>query len=193
MPRSAMPCTCSISSWTWVASCLQRRQIGTDDLDRIGAFDAGNRLLDVVLDVLREVEVDAGQFVGEFFLQLVRSAFPWSCPRAIRRTASSGTNNSTLENGDGVAAVVRPAMLRHHGDDFRMAQQDLAHLAGRRGAGVQGHRRRHRGADPVVALLERGQELAAEPRRSRPPTARNSTPMPTMICAVASDQRSTGV
>ena len=47
---------------------LQYRQIGADDLRRVGAFDAGQALLDIVLDVLREVEVDADELLGEFGL-----------------------------------------------------------------------------------------------------------------------------
>jgi len=35
-------------------------QIGTDDLDRIDAFDARDSFLDVVLNVLGEIEDDPG-------------------------------------------------------------------------------------------------------------------------------------
>ncbi len=46
-------------------------QIWTDDLDRICALDAGQRLLDVVLNVLREIKGRAGHRVGEFLLKLL--------------------------------------------------------------------------------------------------------------------------
>jgi hypothetical protein len=35
-------------------------EVVTEELERIFAFDARHRLLDVVLDVLREIEIDAG-------------------------------------------------------------------------------------------------------------------------------------
>src|SRR5579871_1055670 len=40
-----------------IAIALQRRQVVAVELDRILALDPGGRLLDVVLDVLREIEI----------------------------------------------------------------------------------------------------------------------------------------
>ncbi len=40
-------------------------EVGAEDLDRVLALDAGERLLDVVGDVLREVEDDAGERLAE--------------------------------------------------------------------------------------------------------------------------------
>ena len=54
---------------------LEFVQIGTDDLDRVGALDAGKCLFHVVADVLGEVEVDPGELL-ELLHQL---SFP--CPR----------------------------------------------------------------------------------------------------------------
>ena len=50
---------------------LSGRQIAADDLHGISAFDAGQRLLHIVLNVLREIEINSGQLVGKFVLQLV--------------------------------------------------------------------------------------------------------------------------
>src|SRR5262249_21138750 len=41
-----------------VRESFQHGKIGPDDLDRVRAFHPGQTLLDVVLDVLREVEID---------------------------------------------------------------------------------------------------------------------------------------
>ena len=46
-------------------------KIGTDDLDRIDAFDARDPFLDVVLNVLGEIEDDPRQFVIKLRLNLV--------------------------------------------------------------------------------------------------------------------------
>ena len=43
-----------------IREVLEHLQIRAQDLDGIRAFDAGQRLLDVVLDVLRKIEADAG-------------------------------------------------------------------------------------------------------------------------------------
>ena len=69
-----------------------------------------------------------------------------------------------VEEARRVAAVVRPAVLRNDRDDLGMAQQDLADLVDDRHAGFQRYGRRHGGADPQIAFLERRQEFAAEPR-----------------------------
>ena len=69
-----------------------------------------------------------------------------------------------IEEARRVAAVVRPAVLGDDRDDFGMAQQDLADLVDERHAGFQRYGRRHGGADPQIAFLERRQEFAAEPR-----------------------------
>jgi hypothetical protein len=58
--RSVMPGTVAITRRS-VGGLLQRLQVVAVDLDRILALDAGGGLLDVVLDVLREIEIDAGK------------------------------------------------------------------------------------------------------------------------------------
>lgn len=54
---------------------FQHLKIRADDLDRIGAFDARQRLFDIVLDILREIEPDARQFLAEFLLQFFGQLF----------------------------------------------------------------------------------------------------------------------
>ena len=67
---------------------LQDLLVVTEDFHRIGAFDAGKRLLDVVLDVLREIKHHPGQFLAKFLLQsLIKSSFVNLA--AIRRMASA--------------------------------------------------------------------------------------------------------
>ena len=66
---------------------LEGREVRPDDLDRIGAFDPRQPFLDVVLDVLREIEIDADELVVEFGLQFVDQLFLGHAAPAIRRTA----------------------------------------------------------------------------------------------------------
>ena len=146
---------------------LQLVQIGADDFDRIGAFDARQRLLHVVLDVLREIEHHSGQRRIELRLQLRGELV---LGHAGRPFIIGFQRREQLHIGERrcIAAVVRPPVLRHHGDDLRVAEQDFAHLARRLGSGVQRHGLRHRRADPVVSLLQGRQEFAAEKRNDDP-------------------------
>ena len=142
---------------------LQNLEILPDDLHGIGALHARKRLLDIVLDVLREIEADAGQFLRELLLQFLRQLFLGQVRRPLVERLE---RREQLDVGERrcVAAIVRPAMLRHNREDLRMAQQDLAHFAGDRCAGIERHRRWHRRPDPEIALLQCRQELAAEAR-----------------------------
>src|ERR1019366_5418766 len=45
-------------------------QIWSDDFDRVRAFNAGQRLLDIVLYVLREIEANSQQFFRKLILKL---------------------------------------------------------------------------------------------------------------------------
>ena len=77
-----------------LAELLERVQIRADDLDRVGALDAGEGFFDVVADVLREVEVDA-RVALELLHQLLfdvlaaRSAHPRACSRRDRPAVSA--------------------------------------------------------------------------------------------------------
>ena len=54
-----------------VGQLLELDQIGADDLDRIRALDPGKRLFHVVLNILREIEADAGKLVLKLLLNNV--------------------------------------------------------------------------------------------------------------------------
>ena len=76
MPTFSMPLIFSRTVLDLVGQLLELVQVGAEDLDRVVALDAGERLHDVVADVLREVPVDAGHLsrsslvhrLGELFL-----------------------------------------------------------------------------------------------------------------------------
>ena len=106
---------------------LQHFEIGTDDLDRIGAFDPRDRLLDVVLDVLGEVEDDSRQLALELRLNLLGQFLLGQAlgPLVVRLERHEQFD---VRERRGVAAVVGPAMLGNHGNDFRMLQQNQPHF-----------------------------------------------------------------
>ena len=91
----------------------QRLQIVAVELDRVLALHAGHRFGNVVLQVLREVELDAGKFVLQLLrelrgqLLLVVRARPLA--DRLQRREELG-----VEQPGGVGAVVGAAMLRHH-------------------------------------------------------------------------------
>ena len=100
---------------------FQNIEIGTDDFGGIAAVDAGNGGLDVVLDVLREAENDARQFVPRFALQLFRQIFFGEAGRPfierLQRREDLNIGKSLR-----VAAIVRTAKLRNNRSDFRMPE-----------------------------------------------------------------------
>ena len=115
-----MPGTVAITSLILSAVLLQHLQIVAEQLDRVLALHAGRRLLDVVLDVLGEVEVDAGecrlQLVGHVVGQLLlvdagRPGVEW-----LQRHEELG-----VEEAGRVGAVIRPAVLRDDGDHLGIA------------------------------------------------------------------------
>ena len=60
---------------TWVASSSSLNEVRPDDLDRVRALHAGQALLDIVLNILREIEVDPGELLGELILQVLDQIF----------------------------------------------------------------------------------------------------------------------
>ena len=144
-----------------ICEVFELRQIGSNDLDRVCAFDPRQAFLDVVLDVLRKVHVDAGEFPRELFLevfdQIVFGAARLPLLERLQRHEKFG-----VEKPGCVAAIVRAAMLRDHRDDFRVAFDDRTHPVHNRHSGFERNRRRHRRADPQIAFLERGQKLRSE-------------------------------
>ncbi len=115
---------------------------------------------------MREVEDNTRQFLVELLLQLFRQLLLGeTCRPLIERL----DRREQLDIGERrrIAAVVGAAVLRHHGEHLRMAQQDLPHLSRRLGAGLQRHGGRHRRADPEIALFQSRQKFAAEPARRK--------------------------
>ena len=123
-----------------IGELFQDLEVGADDLDRVGAFDAGDRFLDVVLDILREIEVDAGERRLELGVELGGQVVLGQTPRPFG-IGLQRREQLDVGEGRGVAAVVGPAVLRHDRDDLGMAEQDLAHFARRLGAAVERHGR----------------------------------------------------
>ena len=72
-------------------------QVVAVDLDRILALHAGGGLLDVVLDVLREIEVDAGELLRQRVGHVLGQLFLVDRRRARHRSGFSGTKNSALK------------------------------------------------------------------------------------------------
>ncbi len=139
----------------------QGLEIGAVDLDGILALHARRCLLDVVLDVLREGELDAGESLlqgvvhlgGELFL--VHSLGP--LVERLQRHEELG-----IEEAGRIGAVVRSAVLGNHGLGLGKALDQLAHAVGVVVAGLERDRGRHDGANPHVAFFELGQELQAD-------------------------------
>src|SRR5262249_43051848 len=96
----------------------QHDNVVADQLDRVLAFDAGYSLLDIVLDVLREVEVDAWKLRLQGFVDLLdelvlaHTLAPFLC--RLERGKKFG-----VEEAGSIGAVVGPSLLGHDGLDFR--------------------------------------------------------------------------
>src|SRR5262249_1367784 len=139
---------------------FQRREIAANDLDRIGTLNARQTFFDIVLDVLREVEGDARELVRELLLQLFyQPLFRHTSGPLVRRLERR--EELGIEETCRIAAIVRTAMLRDDGDDFRAAAKNLADTVDHRHARFERDRRRHRSANPEIAFFEARQELAA--------------------------------
>ncbi len=118
---------------------LQHLKVWTDDLDRVVALDARERLHDVVADILREIPVDAGQQPIEFgvhhFGQFGLGASPLLAEQpGAPALALDHLGPVVLGNQrDGeldvveatrIGAVVRPAYLRRHQAHLRVSAED---------------------------------------------------------------------
>lgn len=89
---------------------LQRLEICADDLDRVGALHTRQRLFDVVLDVLGEIESDPGQFFPEVLLQIFRQLLLGEIRRPLLERFQ-GREQFDIGERRGIAAVVRSTML----------------------------------------------------------------------------------
>ena len=123
-------------------------------------------LLDVVLNVLREVEDDSRQLVLKLRLNLVRQLL---LGQALGPLVKRLERCKKLDVGKRrcIAPIVRTAMLRHDGNHLRVPQENLAHLPGCRLAVLKRERDGHRGANPEIAFFEVGKEFAAQPRSQK--------------------------
>ena len=139
----------------------ERHQIVAIELDRVLALHAGHRLGDVVLQILREAELDAGEpflQAGQDFrgqLVLVLGVLPLA-DRLERR------KEFRVEQPGGIGAVIGTAMLRHHRLHFVEVADQLAHLVDVAIAFLQRDGRRQRGANPQIAFFQLGQEFQPE-------------------------------
>ena len=147
-------------------NAFQNREITADNLHGVGTFDARDAFLDIVLDILRKIEVDAGELVGEFLLQVLDEVCLDSAASPLLEWLQRHKELGIKEPCR-VAAIVRTAMLRHNRDHFGMAQQYLSDPVDHRHPGFQRNGGRHGGPDPKIAFFERRQKLAAKPRANQ--------------------------
>src|SRR5262249_7721620 len=95
----------------------QQDNVVTDQLDRVLAFDAGYRFLDVVLNVLREVEADAGKLRLQSLVHLLDElVFGQVLAPLLFRL--EGREKFGIEEAGSIRAVVGPALLGYDRLDF---------------------------------------------------------------------------
>src|SRR5581483_11423817 len=140
---------------------LELVEVGAENLDRVLAFHPRYGFLDIVLDVLREVEVDADELAfqlrGQFLHQPLLGPARRPLIRWLERHEELGDEGAVRIGG-----VVAAALFGNDGADRRIAQDDLADLIDGGLPGLERDGRRQHAADPEVALLELRQELGAE-------------------------------
>ena len=94
--RSVMPGTVAMAFLISSADLAQRVEVGAVDLDRVLALHARRRFLDVVLDVLREGELDAREGLGQRLVHLGDQAVLVEALAPLLE-GRSGTKNSALK------------------------------------------------------------------------------------------------
>src|SRR5262249_60584262 len=106
---------------------------------------------------------NAHEFFREFRLQLVDELVlchsRWPLVKGLQRH-----EELRVEEACGVASIVGTTVLRDHSAALGVANENLPDPFNHRNAGLQRYGRRHGGADPKIAFLERWQELTAESR-----------------------------
>src|SRR5262249_36030215 len=120
-----------------VRGLRQHDDVVADQLDRVLAFDAGYSFLDIVLDVLREVEVDAWKLRLQSFVDLLDELVLGHAPAPFLCRLERGKKFSVEEAGS-IGAVVGPSLLGYDRLDFRKIPDHQPHAV-----------------DEVIALLER--------------------------------------
>ena len=140
---------------------LEHFEVRPKNLDDQFPGNAGEGLLDVVLDVLREVEFQSGDLrhlrihPSDQLILVVDVA-----PLASRLEVHV---HFEIVRALGVGAVIRPAELREDLADLRGEQHDRANSPLHELRLLERDPDRHRDAEPNVALIERRQKLGAEP------------------------------
>ena len=145
-----------------VGGTFQHLQIGAVELHRVLALHAGGCLLDVVLDVLREVEVHTRELVCEPVHHLLGQRLLADLARPFVGRFQRHEEFGVKEAG-GVGAVIGAAVLGDHGDRLGEAAHHRAHAIDVAVAFLQRNRGRQSGADPEVAFFQLGQEF--QPQR----------------------------
>ena len=100
---------------------FQFRQFAAEYLDRVLAFDAGDGLFDIVLDILREIEVDADEFAVEPFAQFLDQRFLGHALRPLierlQRHEEFGEECAVR-----IEPLLAPPLLGNHGAHRRIAR-----------------------------------------------------------------------
>ena len=190
--RSVIPGTVCNTSRILRAVLSSSFELVAEQLDGVLALDARGGLLDVVLDVLREVEFHTGKLLfqggGELRGQLVLVDPARPGVERLQRNEEFG-----VEESRGIGAVVRPAVLGDDRLDFREALDHAPHAVDVAVALLQGDRLRQRGADPEIAFLELRQELQSEAaRREQRATRPARRAQPSVMTRLARANSTTG-
>src|SRR5215210_8388309 len=141
---------------------LQFDQVLAENLDRVLAFDAGHGFLNIVLDVLREIEVDADEFAVEPLAQLLDHLLlvqsGWPLVERLERNEEFGEKRTV-----GIGAFIAAPLLGEYGLNRRIAGDHGADFGYRFHPGLKRNGRWHHRTDPEVALFQLGQEFGTEP------------------------------
>src|SRR5713226_5210984 len=136
-------------------------QIRAEDLDRISRLHPGQRLVHIVLDVLRVTETDARQRVAKLF---VDPAYEF-CLAEMRGPLVERLEVDEelgIEKSGRIGTVVRATDLGQHERHLGEGQENPPSLLRNRGGPIQRNAERHSGARPDVALFKLRQKLASE-------------------------------
>ncbi len=136
----------------------QHDNVVADQLDRVLAFDAGYSLLDVILDVLREIEVDARKLCLQSFIDLF-DELVLGDPLAPFLSWLEWGKKLGIEETRSIGAIVGPALLGHDRLHFGKILDRETHAVDEVIALFERDRRRHGCANPEIAFLQMRQEF----------------------------------
>ena len=156
-----------------LALLLKRVQVGTEDLDRQGAFQAGFRLVHRILRRLRVVENDSGKC-----LELLVDGLDQPGLGAIRagplRVGFETDVKLDVEKAGRIGAVVGSAQLRGDRGDFGKGVQYVAHPGRDLRRFVERNGVGHRCAHPQRAFIQMRHELGADARNEQQRTCQQN-------------------